>query len=160
MASDIQHALPLRTAARALIEVGGRVLAVRYEDKSGEFFALPGGAQQPGEDLRAALVRECEEETCLPVTVHELLWVREIITPNHPGHSLPVETHQIEFIFRCTIDGDHQVRPGACPDPNQIDVLWLPVEKLSRVRFFPRALAPFLSAMNKDPPGVYLGDVP
>src|SRR5437868_5174005 len=83
--------LPFRTAARALIEVDNSILAVRYDDDAGEWFALPGGGQQPGETLSACLIRECQEELGLPIHVGNLLWVREFISPNHPDHNLPAD---------------------------------------------------------------------
>jgi len=85
----LQH----RTAARAFIQADERILTVRYRDAKGDWFVLPGGGQQPGEDLHATLRRECREELGISIRVGPLRWVREFITTHHPGHDLPCEFH-------------------------------------------------------------------
>ena len=73
----MENLLPLiRNAARALILRDGEILLLRKEDDDGsERYALPGGAQDPGETLRQALNRECLEEIGTEVEIRDLLHV-------------------------------------------------------------------------------------
>lgn len=57
---------PLRLAARViLLDPDDRVLLMRYDDgpPNGSHWATPGGGLNPGEDYRAAALRELAEET-------------------------------------------------------------------------------------------------
>jgi ADP-ribose pyrophosphatase YjhB (NUDIX family) len=52
----------LREAARAVVlDPGDRVMLLRYDENSG-FWATPGGALEPGETHRQAVIRELREE--------------------------------------------------------------------------------------------------
>jgi 8-oxo-dGTP diphosphatase len=148
----------IRTAARALIEREDEILLIRYVEGRGEWFTLPGGGQLPGEDLPTALARECEEELGGSVRVGALLWVRELISPNHPGHHLPSEIHQVEFVFRCELGaGPGAIRPRRS-DPGQDGFCWLDRKALVGVRFFPGKLGAILGSPPEDGHVVYLGD--
>ena len=70
---------PIRTAARALIILNGKLLAIKMRDRSGIFYILPGGGQRHGETLREGLMRECLEEIGTDVKVGELLYVLSLI---------------------------------------------------------------------------------
>jgi ADP-ribose pyrophosphatase YjhB (NUDIX family) len=57
---------PLRRAARVLLlDPDDRVLLMRYDDPppNGRHWTTPGGGAEPGEDYRAAAIRELAEET-------------------------------------------------------------------------------------------------
>ena len=62
---------PIRTAARALIILEGKLLAIKMRDQSGVFYILPGGGQNHGETLRQGLQRECLEEIGTDVDIGE-----------------------------------------------------------------------------------------
>lgn len=58
--------LPVRRAARVIIlDPDDRVLLMRYDDgpPNGKHWTTPGGGAEPGEDYRAAGIREVAEET-------------------------------------------------------------------------------------------------
>ena len=143
----------IRTAARALIVRDGAILVACYRNQDGEWFALPGGGQQHGEELTATLVRECLEETGYLVRAVQLRFVREMIRARYPLPELPAEFHQVEHIFLCEVESE-PVEPPPVPDTDQTGCRWVAVEELRAGRFYPRAL---LDALN-DPQIVYLGD--
>ena len=102
MPVDRELVPPLQSLAFALIIDGaGRVLLVRH-NYSGSFYALPGGAVEPGELPQEAAVREIHEELCVEARATRLLslfsfvadgrfqahvFLAEILrgTPMHPG---------------------------------------------------------------------------
>ena len=65
----------IRNAVRAVIVKDQQILVLRKQYPSGEVrYALPGGGQEPGETLEAALHRECREEIDASVTVEAIAW--------------------------------------------------------------------------------------
>ena len=102
MDQDHPPVSPLQSLAFALIVDGaGQVLLVRH-NYGGHFYALPGGAVEPGELPQEAAVREIREELCVDARATRLLsinrfvrdgrfqahvFLAEIIrgTPAHPG---------------------------------------------------------------------------
>jgi ADP-ribose pyrophosphatase YjhB (NUDIX family) len=130
----------IRNAARALIIRQDQILLLRKEGGGrGERYALPGGAQDPGENLRVALNRECEEEIGTAVDIGELLHVAEFfkLRDTQP----PTRRHLVEFLFRCAVPGDYTPRNGYRPDKHQVEVVWADMEALAGLPIFPRYLS-------------------
>ncbi|MEN8176528.1 MAG: NUDIX domain-containing protein [Pseudomonadota bacterium] len=146
----------IRNAARALIVQGGRILLLRKEGGgAGERYALPGGAQEPGETLQQALKRECAEEIGVEVTIRDLVHVADYFKPRDTD---PPSTRQlVEFLFACDVPADYQARNGHRPDKHQVEVVWADLEKLSAMRLLPRSLAGYLQPSGSEAPGTYLG---
>ena len=149
----------IRTAARALIILDQKVLAIKMRDRTGIFYILPGGGQTHGETLRECLERECLEEIGTKVDVGELLYVREYIGKNHEFHKSHSAFHQVENVFRCSLKDPNGVGPGTEYDKKQIGVEWIPIEDLPGRRFLPEVIKPFFKDGNFDSGTNYLGDV-
>lgn len=94
----------------------GRVLLLLNE--RGEW-DLPGGRPDPGEDHRAALVREVREEAGLAVTVGDALG-------EHLFEVLPQRFVRI-VVFACALVGEAQVTLSH----EHQDVHWLPLDELT-----------------------------
>ena len=78
---DEEHRLapPLQSRAFALIVDGaGRVLLVRHT-YGGRFYALPGGAVEPGELPQEAVVREIREELGVDARPTRLLSINSVV---------------------------------------------------------------------------------
>ncbi|MGI9028476.1 MAG: NUDIX domain-containing protein [Ilumatobacteraceae bacterium] len=75
--------LRIRSSVRALVlDPADRVLLVRFEFPTATVWSTPGGGQEPGEDDRATLHRELDEELGLgPVELGPHIWDRLHIVP-------------------------------------------------------------------------------
>jgi ADP-ribose pyrophosphatase YjhB (NUDIX family) len=147
-----------RISVKALIIDAGRILLANHRDDAGIYFLLPGGGQEFGESLTAALVRECREEIGVEVEVGELLGTRDYIASHHEFAATD-KAHQVELMFRCTLTAASPTPSlGAVPDPRQIGVEWIELAQLASVRLYPRRLGEVLVANGVHVFG-YLGDV-
>jgi 8-oxo-dGTP diphosphatase len=150
------HCPVIRNAARALIIRESRILLLRkagYE--SGERYALPGGAQDPGETLEQALNRECLEEIGTRVQIRDLVFVGDYFKPRETDP--PGTRHLVEFLFECSVPDDYTPRNGHHPDKHQIEVVWAVQDDLPDLPFYPGSLAPYLVALPDSGGTVYLG---
>lgn len=145
-----------RVSVKALIVDRGRLLLPLHRDGAGLYYILPGGGQEAGETVAAALVRECREELGVEVAVGDLLGVRDYIGRNHEFASTD-DVHQVELMFRCTLLGGTP-GTGTAVDDRQIGAEWVELAGLARVRFYPKRLAEILVARGAAPFG-YLGDI-
>jgi 8-oxo-dGTP diphosphatase len=62
----------IRTASKAIIIKDDCLLAIKMYDSGEDFYVLPGGGQENGENLHANLQRECLEEVGVPVEIGSL----------------------------------------------------------------------------------------
>lgn len=129
----------VRNSARALILRDDRLLLLR---KEGDIYALPGGGQDTGESLEAALKRECREEIDTEVLAPALVRVCDYVKLKRTEP--PLRRHQVDFLFRCTVPDGYTPRSGASPDKRQLDVCWIGVDALPRLAYSPFYLADLL----------------
>ncbi len=156
----------IRPSAKAVIIEDGRVLLTRNHkpaEDDDEFWLLPGGGQGYQESLVEACRREVLEETGLVIEVDDLLWVRDYIGANHELAPLAPHLeaeHALELMFLCHVVGG-TLGDGHEHDPGQLEVAWIPLGDLPRLRVFPKALADLLPtiAAGGRPAAVYLGDI-
>jgi len=146
----------IRNAARALIVRDDRILLLRKQGYSdGERFALPGGGQDPGETLREALLRECQEEIGTQVRIHDLIHVADYFKKRDTEP--PSTRHLVEFLFRCEVPDAYAPMNGEHPDKHQVEVVWAQLDLLPGMPLYPRSLATFLGQRLSTAPGVYMG---
>ena len=149
----------IRIAARALIILDKKVLAIKMRDKTGIFYILPGGGQRHGESLTDALIRECLEEIGTIIEVGELAYVREYIGKNHEFHQMHNTFHQVENVFYCKINKPEDIEFKSQSDKKQIGVEWIRLEDLPKCRFLPKIIKPFFKSGRFVTCKNYLGDV-
>jgi ADP-ribose pyrophosphatase YjhB (NUDIX family) len=146
----------IRNAARALIVRDENILLLRKEGGGrGEHFALPGGAQDPGEPLKEALNRECLEEIGTAVDIGDLLYVADFfkLRDTQP----PTRRHVVEFLFQCTIADDYTPGNGHRPDKHQLEVVWAGLEEIPRLPLYPQYLTTCIPHIAGSERNIYLG---
>lgn len=118
----------IRVSASAAVVKDGKLLLVKFEDKTGLHYNLPGGGATPGESAADCCVRETLEETSALVHVGRLLLVREY-EPKRCRNTYG-KRHKLNLIFECTLaDGSEAAMPRV-PDAHQIGVEWVPLDDL------------------------------
>lgn len=148
----------IRNAARALIIRDKHILLLRKSGGGrGERFALPGGAQDPGETLQDALNRECLEEIDTQVEIHDLVGVADYFKPRDTEP--PSTRHVVEFLFECTLPGGYTPRNGPRPDKHQVEVIWAGLEGLGDRVLQPSSLAGVIGRIRDRAGGLYLGSI-
>lgn len=130
-----------------LLKKLGEPLGLRY--------ALPGGAQEIGETLEQALIRECEEEIATRIEINDLLHVADFF--KHRNTTPPSTRHQLEFLFACQVSDVYQPTIGSHPDKQQIDVVWVEVQQLTQIRLFPESVVDYLQTAGSGKYPCYLG---
>ncbi len=151
---------PIRVSTKAIIIENGKILLLRHEDQEGDWYALPGGGQENGETLKEALIRECQEEINTAIRVKDVLFIRDYIAKNHEfKDEVSFDTHQLEIMFECSIDEPYIPISGANPDSTQKDVLWIELDQLLNLRFYPKQMINILQNISIKPTALYLGDI-
>jgi ADP-ribose pyrophosphatase YjhB (NUDIX family) len=148
----------IRSAAKAVIIRDGQLLLTHCRDASGDWYALPGGGQQPEETLADCIARECREELGVDVSVGALLFVRDHIVANHDFSYVREAPHQIEHLFACEVPSDYQPASGDIPDTHQVGVEWMAHDALERVRVYPTWLREVMDPKRVEPLPIYWGD--
>lgn len=128
-----------RISPRGVLEINDEILFIVYKDPKGAlFYALPGGSQKTGDDLRTTLKREFLEETSLEIESHEVIMVREFMLETSDFEFWKDGVHQVEIIFRCTLTNSNQIAtPGPLPDIGMLGLKWLNKNKLKGLNVYP-----------------------
>ena len=141
---------PVRNSAKALIIRDGRMAAIRIRDGGEEWYIMPGGGQDSGEQLSAAVCREVEEELGLRVECRELLFVIEGVSGER--------FHRVDHVFLCEYIGEAD-SPALHMDTNQAGVDWLDISRLNALPLYPSRLRrQIMNFYEGKPHRVYLGN--
>lgn len=143
---------PWRLSSRLLVLESGRLLMMRAydpEDRAvGEWWEIPGGGVEPGEDTRTAAVRETAEETGYVVPA---ACVGPVCWRGETTYTWLGRRHWAEMVL-------HVARLDAAP-PRQ-PVLWQPEEELSFLAVEWVPVADVLAGRGTYFPGTLPADLP
>lgn len=123
-----------------------------------EFLLLPGGGQDHGESMHAAVVRECREEVGADVVVGELAFVRDYIGAHHEFAEQDRHYHAIEIAFWASLVPGSEPDLSLRSDTFQTGARWLPLADLDDAPLWPQELKRWLRLPAHARP-TYLGDV-
>lgn len=123
---------------RALICRNGHFICIKKVTGSHTHFTLPGGTVEGTEQLELAVKRECREEIDAEIRLVRLLGVFEhsisyVFEPN-------LQKHKLEFVFLAEVDDSYTPRIGPNPDPEQVQVFWMPFKQAASRNFIPPQL--------------------
>lgn len=126
----------VRTRA-VIFDKEGKVLVQHHSRSKPDFYRLPGGGVRFREKIEDCIVREIREEAGLDVRVDRLLWVRDFLD-QFPYHS-------IELFFLATVVRG-EFKPS--PEAENIELLFISLEELEKVEFYPEAFIPKLKLLR------------
>ena len=139
---------PHALIARAVIWKDGRLLANRARNPRGQAYAaLPGGHVDPGEDCKAALAREMEEELLAQVEVGDLLFVSE--ARYWGGKRGDKARHEVVLFFEARLLNELEEENGrvASPEP-QKNFGWIAPGEWDAFNLVPNTLRGLLRGGN------------
>lgn len=140
----------IRNSAKALIIQDGRMLAIKLNDNGDVIYILPGGSQNAGETLTAAVKREVAEEIGVEVEPLSLEFVIEGVY----GEAL----HRVDLVFLCEYIGlmDNSMLQS---DENQVEYEWLEINNIAQKPLYPAKLRKqILRLVEGEKTVMYLGN--
>ena len=136
------YVLAIRNSAKAIVINNGKLLVNRCVSRFGEYYALPGGGQQPGEMLTETVRRELLEETGYSVKPIRLSGIYERISDGRDDGL----NHKIYFIFLCRLLGVARKTPTE-QDKYQEGIEWIDLTDIPKTNLFPRAIRDNISGL-------------
>ncbi|MFL6238781.1 MAG: (deoxy)nucleoside triphosphate pyrophosphohydrolase [Actinomycetes bacterium] len=122
----------------ALIDGAGRLLVAQRSAPAALAgrWELPGGKVDPGEDDRAALIRECQEELDVTVDLQERV-----------GSDVPIGPHGTLRVWAA------RIASGQLRAIEHAELRWITAEELDALAWLPadRPLLPALHELLRDP---------
>jgi 8-oxo-dGTP diphosphatase len=124
-----------RISAGAIVIREGKVLLVRYMNRSGHsFLAGPGGGVLVHESTNQAAVREVLEETGLEVCPGKILFVEDMLS----------QRHRITKIwFLCALTGGKLTETQDAREEGIIEAWWYTKEQLKTETVYPSILVDY-----------------
>ncbi|MFE9427466.1 NUDIX hydrolase [Kitasatospora sp. NPDC006697] len=145
----------VRIRVGALVFCGEELALLRRSRPDGDFYSTIGGNVEPGEDLRAALWRELDEELGLAADQvvclePELIWVQDAMVPR-PGPTPPPRKLHLHYRLHVTpavramlASEEYDLLPDGTRDLGRIE--WIPYRRAATLPLFP-PIGPALSAL-------------
>jgi 8-oxo-dGTP diphosphatase len=152
----------IRSSVKALIIHDHHLLTIEKQSGDSKKYIMPGGGQDFNETLSDAVARECMEELGVKVEAGKLLWVREFISKNHiSDQPMDNQGHIVEHIFEAFLKEIPERFDPMEPDSTQTGVVWLPIDQLSEINYYPKELIPMIQGINSGESTlkVYVGDI-
>lgn len=152
--------MAIRSAAKAIILDGNRVLVNKCASRAGDvYYSLPGGGQRLYEELEQAVAREVFEETGYRVRVLRFAALAEEIYDDADiRREYPDYTHRIFHLFTAEIIGGAAVEPSEM-DTEQQSSEWLDLATADALPFAPKILTGRISEIARGEHPIYLGSI-
>lgn len=137
--------------ARAIVVREGAILVNRSRnEKTGEeYFALPGGHIDEGEDCVSALEREFAEELDAKIAVYDLVFVSESVYAGR--HKSETRRHELVLYFHADLASDLKENGKEVLSPEKDKHFqWLQLEAVPTANLLPASLKEYLLATMLD----------
>ena len=126
-----------RVAAYAVILRDGLLLMSRISPRiaPGEWWTLPGGGIDFGEDPADAVVREVHEETGLDCTLGDPIWIgsaRRVV--DREPDSGPTDLHSVRLVYEAWVPADAPEPRVVEVDGSTVEARWWPLEEVTSGR--------------------------
>lgn len=131
----------IHVLSRAVIIDQAHIVVCQTLDLPVPFYFLPGGHIEHGESAEVAVCRELLEESGFECTIKRFLGCLEYSF--EPGHSSICHNHEYNFIFEVESEAFKSHKPIPQIE-DHIQLLWIPLSKLSDVDFRPEPLKTLL----------------
>ncbi|WP_028855780.1 NUDIX domain-containing protein [Psychrilyobacter atlanticus] len=140
----------IRIRVCGILEKDDELLLVKHIKNNNEYYLLPGGGVDHGEDFKTALKREFMEECNLDVEVEDMVFISEGIAPNGGRHIVNV------YFKVSYIGGDLQV---GLDGSNLIGVEYIKKSELENVILYPNTKKELKEYFESENKGIkYLGN--
>ena len=140
----------MRITGRAVIVENDAFLLIKYVDDVGPHYNFPGGGVEGLESIEQTVAREAMEEACVEVEIGRLLTVYEY-SPNECA-SLFGPTPGLSLFFECSLRAGNRPAMPEKPDPNQVDVEWVPFDRVADIMLIPNLGAQMVRYFCDDEP--------
>lgn len=125
-----------------------QLLTMHYRYGETDVYNLPGGNLEFGEQLKATLEREMQEELQMKVAVGELIGVGEVIIEERNIHTLHC------LFSGKIIDGEPRINPL---ETKALAIRWLPIEELPNINLYPNVSTQLLAWTQQIQQDTYWG---
>ncbi|MEK4251830.1 NUDIX domain-containing protein [Paenibacillus sp. FSL W7-1287] len=126
----------IRIRPTALIMNEGHILLIEYQENNQYHYNLPGGGVEQGESVTDTLRRELLEEANVEIKIGKIAFLYEYC-PHKQSGDYDSETPVLNIIFDCEIQDGFIAKLPESPDPNQVGVRWIPIDKLDSIILYP-----------------------
>jgi len=140
----------IRIRVCGVLEKDDELLLVKHIKNKDEYYLLPGGGVDHGEDFKTALKREFMEECNLDVKVEDMIFISEGIAPNGGRHI-------VNIYFKVSyLSGDLQV---GLDGSNLIGVEYIKKADLDNIILYPNTKKELKEYFEAENSGIkYLGN--
>lgn len=145
------RAIPNTRVSVIVINGEGQILLVKHRKGARQYWVLPGGRLEYGEDFQECGVREVKEETGLDVEIEKIVFLSEAIAPDRSRH--------IVNVFLCAKLTGGTMKIGN--EPVLAAVEFMSLEELKNLTLYPPVGAQILAGVSDGFSGgiKYLGNL-
>lgn len=124
----------------AVIILNDHKILLMHRHKNGsEYFVIPGGTLESGEDPRETAIREIKEETNLDIVLDKLLF--EIEDEHHHGYYFLAKS----FSGQMRLGGPELARQAT---GNLYDLQWIKLKDLKNILLYPESIKEKISSID------------
>jgi 8-oxo-dGTP diphosphatase len=117
----------MKVRVAVILTRGSGILLMRHRRLGLDYWVLPGGAVKEGETIADCARREMREETALQIELGELVYVADVISPDHRKH------HVNLFFLGEIVGGEFGVTPAKTPGEHLDEPHWTPLDSLPTI---------------------------